>query len=248
MHKSFKHILKGPSKVGLFLFRQRNVLLFLVLFPLLLSTFGLNDSGQANKQKIRIAQASNRSKVIRYKRYQPKSITDFTLQDFQVEQAYRLGEYKVVNVYRWNELNEESTSNDWGDRLLLLNAQNEIVFTSVASGDLYLYQPYFFKSNHSSKIIVVCQMGFEYYCGGDVFIIENGQMTAAGYLNIEGIDEDKPLVDILAIHESEDKLTFTFRADSLIIDPGGETEHITNSAGIRYEYERGELMLRGDGL
>jgi hypothetical protein len=116
MHKSFKHILKSPSKVGLFLFRQRNVLLFLVLCPLLLSTFGLNDSGQANKQKIRIAKASHRSKVIRYKRYQPKSIADFTLQDFQVEQAFVIGDHKVVNVYRWNELNEESTSADWGDR------------------------------------------------------------------------------------------------------------------------------------
>lgn len=248
MHKRFKHILKSPSKVGLFLFHQRTVLLFIVLCPLLLSMFELKDSSQTKRQKMRIAQVSKQGKVIRFKRYQPKSIADLVLPDFHVEQAYRIGEYKVVNVYRWNELNEESTSTDWGDRLLLLNTKNEIIFTSLASGDLYLYQPYFFKSNQSSKIIVVCQMGFEYYCGGDVFIIENGQMSAAGYLNIEGIDEDKPLVDILDIHESDDKLTFTFRADSLIIDPGGETEHIMNASGIRYEYERGELVLKDNGL
>jgi len=247
MHKSFKQFLKGPSKVGLFLFHQRTVLLFIVLCPMMLSMLGLNDLAQA-KKNARPSQVHNPSKAIRYKRYQPKSIADFTLHDFQVEQANQIGENKVVKVYRWNELNEESTSTDWGDRLLLLNAKNDIVFSSVASGDLYLYQPYFFNSNQSSKIIVVCQMGFEYYCGGDVFIIENGQMKAAGYLNIEGIDPDKPLVDILSIHESDDKLTFTFRSDSLIVDPGGETEHITNASGIRYEYERGVMVLKGTGL
>jgi hypothetical protein len=247
MHKSIKHILKGPSKVGLFLFRQRTVLLFIVLCPLLLSMFELNDWAQTKKEKMPIVQVSKQGKVIRFKRYQPKSIADLVLQEFHVEQAYAIAENKVIIGYHLKELTEEPMSNDWGDRLIFLNAKHERVFTSLASGDLYLYQPYFFKSNHSSKIIVVCQMGFEYYCGGDVFIIENGQMSAAGYLNIEGIDPEKPLVDILNIHESDDKLTFTFRADSLILDPGGETEHITNASGIRYEYERGELVLRGDG-
>jgi hypothetical protein len=247
MLKRFKHILKSPSKVGLFLLPHRTVLLFMALCPAVLGVFWRNDGALA-KKNAQMTLVYNPSKVIRFTRYEPKTIADFVLQEFHVEQAYAVAENKVIIGYHLKELTEESTSNDWGDRLLFLNAKNETVFASVASGDLYLYQPYFFKSNHSSKIIVVCQMGFEYYCGGDVFIIENGHMSAAGYLNIEGIDPEKPLVDILTIHESEDKLTFTFRADSLILDPGGETEHITNASGIRYEFERGELVLKDKGL
>jgi hypothetical protein len=186
-----------------------------------------------------------KTNILEFKEFRPKKIKGLQLDGFEIAYAFGLKGNKCVVGY---ETPNESNDEGFGECVLLLNAQNQVLFKSKGSGDLYLYEPHFFRSKRSSKIFLVCQSGFEYYCGADVFEYHNGRMSKIGYLNIEGTNPEVPLVGILQIYEVNERIYFSVTSDSLIIDPGGETEHITNASGIRYEYERGELVLKGKGL
>lgn len=173
-----------------------------------------------------------------YVKFIPDSISGVAVKGFKIDSSYKIGNSKiVVGIYESidGEMTYPDTEKDWGDRLLVLNDKNQITYKSKGVGETYLYEPYFYKNKSNNKIIIVCQRAYEYFFGGDAFLLENDKIKYIGDIDVEGkFDEDK-LVDILKIKETKDKITFTFDSDSIILEPGSKDIYVKNN-NIRYEY------------
>lgn len=180
---------------------------------------------------------------ITYYEFVPKALKDVKIKGFDVQKAYEMDGYKIVSGY-YEPVNGKirlpDTDKDWGDRLLLVDSRNEIIYRSPGAGDAYLYIPHFYKNDSNDKIIVICQLAFEYYFGGDVFELEKGKVKFLGNLNIEVYDPDmeKFLADNIIIREKSQDLFFDFDADSLVLDPGGQKEEVIKNDSIRYVFDR----------
>lgn len=179
---------------------------------------------------------------ITYYEFDPEALKGVKIKGFEVQNAYATDDYKIVSGY-YEPVNGQitwpDTDKDWGDRLLVLDNRNEIVYKSPGAGDAYLYEPHFYKNDYNDKIIVICQLAFEYYFGGDVFELEKGKVKFIGNLNIEVYDPDMEefLADKVIIREKSQDLFFSFDADSLILDPGGEKEKVIKNDSIRYVFD-----------
>ena len=108
---------------------------------------------------------------------------------------------------------------------------------------MYLFEPHFYKNDQSDKIYIVCQAAFEYYCGGDVFLLENQKIKALGTVDISGKDMETSLIDILRINENGKETIFSFDTDSLIFNPGGEKETLIENTNLRYVYDGKKFKL-----
>lgn len=184
--------------------------------------------------------SSQNPKNSTYFEFKLDTLSNFKLADYEISDAYQIGANKIVTGYD-RKANPDRDKN-WGDKLLLLNNKNEIVFKSNGFGDVYLFQPHFYKNNTNEKIIIVCQLAYEYYFGGETFLYENGAIEYVGNIDVEGKYEETNLIDILEINEKNDKLIFTFNSDSIIYKPDNEDIMLKNNA-IRYEYKNKEMKL-----
>ena len=189
--------------------------------------------------------ANNKSDDISYYLFKPDSISNVKIEQISVDYSYKINKNKiVVGIYKDSDGKIESSNseNDWGDRLICLDEKDKIIFKGKGVGDLYLYEPYFYKNDLNDKIIIVCQLGYEYYFGGDAFILENGKINHIGSIDIESTNMETKLIDILNIKEFENKVIFTFNSDSLVLKPGKEDIIVKNN-NIRYEYMNKSLEL-----
>lgn len=189
--------------------------------------------------------ANNKSDDISYYLFKPDSISNVKIEQISVDYSYKINKNKiVVGIYKESDGKIESSNseNDWGDRLICLDEKDKIIFKGKGVGDLYLYEPYFYKNDLNDKIIIVCQLGYEYYFGGDAFILENGKINHIGSIDIESTNMETKLIDILNIKEFENKVIFTFNSDSLVLKPGKEDIIVKNN-NIRYEYMNKSLEL-----
>ncbi|MFX0558081.1 hypothetical protein ACOCEA_14870 [Maribacter sp. CXY002] len=183
-----------------------------------------------------------------YSEFHPKKLDNIQIDRFHIEQAFEVNGYKIVagNFEPVNGQNvAPDTENDWGDRLLMLDSTNNIVYKSQGVGDVYRYDPHFYEVDGSDKIIIICQLAFEYPFGGEAFILENGILMYMGRLDIEGYyeeDDGKYMVDIIEIKEVNNAIEFTFKTEQLLLGPGTEDEVITNN-NARYVYKNKELSL-----
>lgn len=180
------------------------------------------------------------NKTINYFEFMPDTIPNFKLNNFDIDCAYQLDSKKIVAGY--DRKADPNSEKDWGDKLLLLNNKNEILFKSDGVGDVYLFEPHFYKNLETNKIIIICQLGFEYYFGGKVFVYENGEITSIGTLGLEGDDPEKSLVNIVEINEKDNEIVFTFKSDSLILAPDSEDILIKNT-GVKYIYKNKQLIF-----
>lgn len=206
-------------------------------------TLSDNPDAQTQSSELTGKNINKRNKVNKtnnYIEFTPDTIPNLKLSNFAIEYAYQLDAKKIVAVYD-NDANPD-TEKDWGNKLLLLNDKNEILFKSYGVGDVYLFEPHFYKNIETNKIIIICQLGFEYYFGGEAFVYENGKITFIGRLDIEGDDHEKSLTDIVEIHEKDNEIVFTFKSDSLVLDPGSNNIVIKNK-GVKYVYKNEQLIL-----
>jgi len=180
-----------------------------------------------------------------YVKFQTDSISDVTVKGFKIDASYKIGNSKVVVGYYESidgKMTYPDTEKDWGDRLLLLNDKNQIIFKSKGVGDTYLYEPHFYKNKSNNKIIIVCQRAYEYFFGGDAFLLENDKIKYIGDIDVEGKYEEDILVDILKIKETKDKITFSFDSDSILLEPGSKDIYVKNN-NIRYEYKNNSFKF-----
>lgn len=187
---------------------------------------------------------------ISYTEYRPQKPEKLQIDNFEVAHLFDFNGYKIVSGNYIPEdgkhfASDTETETDWGDRLLLLNASNEIVYKSQGVGDLYLFEPHFYKNDVSDKVIIICQMAFEYPFGGESFILEKGILKPIGTLNIEPYDEnlDTYLTDVLEINEIESNIVFALKSEEVVLKPGSEDEVKTNKNAI-YVWQNNELSLK----
>ncbi|WP_223607636.1 hypothetical protein [Chryseobacterium sp. OSA05B] len=182
---------------------------------------------------------------VSYTEFKPEKISDLKIKGFDIEQAFSVEGNKIVSgnfQFTDGKITLPDTEEDFGKRLLLLNHKNEIIFQSQGSGEAYLYEPYFYKNSQNGNMIIVCQLAYEYFFGGDAYLLEKGKIKYLGNLDIEPDNEEKKLTDILRIKESKDGITFTFDADSLVLKPGSEDITIKNK-DVKYVYDYKSLKL-----
>ena len=180
------------------------------------------------------------SENISYFEFKPDTLSKYELTDFDVESAYQFNSKRIVTAY--DQKANPDTEKNWGDKLLLLNSKNEILFKSDGVGDVYLFEPHFYKNVNNEKIIIVCQLAYEYFFGGEAFIYSNGQIKYIGNIDIESENEERNLINILKINERENRIIFTFNADSIIYKPSKEAIVLKNN-NIKYVYENEKLRI-----
>ncbi|MCL5245185.1 SH3 domain-containing protein [Cellulophaga sp. 20_2_10] len=182
----------------------------------------------------------------KYYEFKPDTISDITLKHFDAENVYKLDSQKIVtgNYKPKNgKIIEPDSEKDWGDRLILLNNKNEILFKSFGAGDVYLFEPHFYKNNRTNKIVIVCQLAYEYCFGGEAFIYENGEISYIGLLDVDSDNDEKCLIDIIEIQEVDDEIIFSFNSGNILLEPGSE-DILIKSKGVNYIYSNKELILK----
>ncbi|MEX0315647.1 MAG: hypothetical protein AB3N18_15835, partial [Allomuricauda sp.] len=117
------------------------------------------------------------------------------------------------------------------------------IYQSNRYGEPYLFKPHFYKSNVSGKTIIICQLAYEYFFGGEAFIFENGKIKNIGRLDIEPTSEENYLTEIIRIKEIANEIIFSFDSDSLLLEPGSGDILIENN-GVTYNYIDGQLSLK----
>ncbi|WP_186754057.1 PA3715 family protein [Echinicola salinicaeni] len=182
-----------------------------------------------------------------YSKIHPRKLENFQLDKFEVDQAYELNGQKIITGNYIPEKGKHDTSSDesqsdWGDRLLILDSANNVVFQSHGHGDYYLFEPHFYKTEVSNKIIIICQKAFEYPFGGEVFILEKERIKHIGTLDIEGTEEGQYLTEKVDIQEIGNSLVFAIKSNQLVLKPGEEfSTQVTNAI---YVYQGNQLILK----
>jgi hypothetical protein len=221
---------------------QKKLLVGIVILTLHACKESSTEKKSANKQVNEKAQhidTLTKPASIEYYRFKPDSLTGLDIKDFQIDHAYRLGNQKLITGYYQpvdGKIIPPDTEKDYGRRMLFLENNNDIVFKSKGTGDTYLYEPYFFKNKENGKTIVICQLAFEYFFGGEAFLIQDGGIKYMGNIDVEGDDPENKLVDIVRINETGNRIIITFNAKSLILQPGSKDIPVKNK-NTRYEYD-----------
>ncbi|MGD1318325.1 hypothetical protein [Chryseobacterium sp. 2R14A] len=86
-------------------------------------------------------------------------------------------------------------------------------------------------------------MAFEYFFGGEAFLLENNKVRYIGNLDIESDDMEKSLTDIINIEEANNDIIFSFKSDSLLLKPGSDDILIPNN-NVRYIYNNSQLTMK----
>lgn len=181
------------------------------------------------------------SDSITYGEFKPNVITDYQLDGYQVDDAFEFETFFVLSAYAEGDLETSENPVNWGDRLMLIKNKS-ILFESKPVGDVYLYEPHFYGNSKNARTIIICQLAYEYYFGGDVFLLEDGEISFLGNIDIDGPDSETPLTDIVQISENDETLNFHFKSDSLNFKPGNEDVLIPNN-NIHYSYNNEKWLL-----
>lgn len=221
-------------------------LIFLV--PIITSSCSVTFEQRGNQD----TQISDKqSEKIEYYEFQPYTVPIPVLNGIDLEYAYQIGSNKIVTGYYGStdngELSKQDSESDWGHRLFLLSDREEVLYKSVGVGDVYLFEPHFYKNGKNNKVVIICQLAFEYFFGGEVFLLENGKVQYIGNLNVESFNkanEDECLTDIVLVNEGNNQLSFKFNSDSLIINPGSIDEEINFNDDLQYVFENQEFRLK----
>lgn len=181
-----------------------------------------------------------------YEEFTPDSSNWQSTPEIDVSAAFELDGFTLVSAFDHLSYNEDAyeqdTVNGWGDRLFLFNGKNEMLYKSKGVGDPYLYHPHFYRNDVNSKVYIVCQLGYEYWFGGDAFLFENGKLSYLGNIDVEGSEMETSLIDILNIQEMKDETIFSFEGDSVILDPGHDPVIVAND-DLRYVYKNGKFTF-----
>lgn len=209
--------------------------------------FGAFTSCEIEKQSAPVVEIVQEAiEPIVYEEFTPDSSNMESTPEIDVNAAFELDAFTIVSAYDRLSYNEgaieQDTVNGWGDRLFLFNNKNEIIYQSKGVGELYVYHPYFYRNAVNRKVFIICQMGNEFWFGGDLFLYENGTIKYVGNIDVEGADMETSLIDIINIQETKNETIFTFNRDSVALHPGGDIE-IVPSKGLSYVYKNDRFKL-----
>lgn len=178
---------------------------------------------------------------IDFTEFKPELVSGIEIDSFQIDEIYSLDSVFIFPAYGEGDLESSSHPNNWGDRLVFFK-NGMIEFQSKPVGDVYLFEPHFYKNQVNNTIIIICQLGFEYFSGGQAFSYKNDEIKYIGDIEIASTNEEFGLAQIVKIHEDGENIYFNFKADSLIFQPGHKDEIIENN--IQYIFNGNSLRLK----
>lgn len=185
-------------------------------------------------------------KTVQYHQFKADTLTNLTIADFEVLASYQLKNVKVIEGnYRPidGKMVAPDTKKDQGRRLLILNNKNKIISKSKGVGEVYLNEPYFYKNETHNNVLIICQLGYEYYFGAEAYLLRDDHLKYIGKIDIESKNMEIPLIDILRIKENKEIITFSFDSDSILLKPGNQDELVKNN-NFRYEYDYKTFRLK----
>ncbi|MBA5792528.1 hypothetical protein H1R17_07335 [Flavobacterium sp. xlx-214] len=188
--------------------------------------------------------SADEKKIIQFTKFKPDS-SFLKINRFSSNTAFQINDNYILTGYYESidgKISYPDKENDHGHRLLFVNSKKEIKYKSFGVCDVYLYQPNFYKNGFDDRIIIVCQLAYEYFFGGEAFLIEKNKIKYLGNIDIESNDMETNLVEILKIRNENDKLIFSFDSDSLLLKPGSDDIIVKNN-NIRYEYDGKSFRL-----
>jgi len=222
---------------------KRLIVLFTVIFLIQCDKKPTENNVSAKHKNNQTNTENTIPELIDYHEFKADSIKNISLQGFDTFTTHQLNQYKIVTGYYEpvdGKIVHPDTEKDNGRRLLVLDQQNKIIFKSIGFGDIYLFEPHFFRNEINDKIIIVFQIAYEYFMGGEAFLIDGNDIKYLGNMDIESKEMELPMTKILKIKEANQKIKFTFEADSLLLEPGSKDIFIKNN-GTKYVYENSKF-------
>lgn len=223
--------------------------LYIIVLIALLFILSCNDkkqkaeSQEKSEMKIDVDQISpptaKSSEIFKYEIFKVDTLTSLKIKGFEILNAYQINNIKIAEGYYTGSEGKfvtPVTPQSDGRRLLTLNSKNEIKSIGKDVGDLYYNQPNFYRNMHNGNIIIVCQLAYEYFFGGEAYLLKGDQLTYIGNIDVESKNMEISLIDILKITEKDQLITFSFASDSIFLKPGNEDQLVKNT-NIRYEYD-----------
>ena len=183
---------------------------------------------------------------IHYSQFEPNLVEGFSVEGFEIDNAYKINGSIVAAAYSDGDLVTSSSPTNWGDRLVLIKGDT-IHFQSKPVGDPYQYEPHFFGNTINKKVVVICQLGNEDHYGGEAFMLDDGEVEFIGAIEIESpfdTAENNCLIDIVRISEKDNSIYFKFTSDSLVFVGNDDWLHFTNDS-VHYQYQNQVLKLIG---
>jgi hypothetical protein len=167
---------------------------------------------------------------------------EFKLDGFIIRDTYVLNDRERFVIA--SQLTADQTDFE-GLRLLYIK-DNKIEFKSKDVGESYIYKPTFYKFKDNS-ILIVCQQGFEYFIGVDVFEFRNGKINVIGNMDLASNISDnlESVIPNMTIERKYgDEYDFRFKGQ-VTINPGGKAERKVNGESIKciYMKETGVISL-----
>ncbi len=166
----------------------------------------------------------------------------FKLDGFTVRDSYQLNENERFVVASQQTANQADIE---GLRLIYIK-ENKIEFKSPNVGESYIYRPTFYKFQDNS-FLIVCELGFEYSLGVDIFELKEGRILKIGNIDVASNTDDIPtsIVPNMTIEKKYgDQYNFTFKGET-VINPGGREETKIDGRLIKgiYLKETGKISL-----
>lgn len=215
--------------------KQFNLLLFVALF---FSSCGVSQS-TPKKTKNRIDGTT-------YVKLIPEQVQDVVLEGFDIDIAYQVDSSLIFSAYTDGDLTTSDSPVNWGDRLVQMK-KGKVIFQSKPVGDPYEYTPSFFQNPNNGKIVIICQLGNEDHYGGEVFILENGDIHFIGMIEVENpydLPNNNSLIDIIQITEYNSSIYFEFNSDTLTYLGNNDWKEVIND-GVYYKYANDKFELIG---
>lgn len=204
------------------------------------------DNNLPYNSKIKLDKTSGN--ILPFEKFTPETLSDFKYKDFYIDESYKIYNLSLLFGYYENE-SKQNTEFDYGKRLVCFDKDNKKIFQSKGSGDTWIFRPSFFISPDKEEIVIMCQLGFEYFYGAECFLLKNNILNNMGMIEVEPYSEsveeysNDPVTDVTEIKYNNNKLEFTFNADTLIFDHGGENSRIIENSNFIYIYKDGKLEM-----
>lgn len=170
---------------------------------------------------------------------------------FKTDENYHLEGYRIRHtvvisgkekLLIASEIPEDIKDSE-GLRLLFL-IDNEVVYKTEDIGESYIYKPSFFQFTDST-LIIVCEQGFEYSAGIDIYELKNSRISYLGFLNMASNTDDFPasiVPNMIVERNNVYNYSFRFTGD-VVIDPEGDNERTVKGDRIAVKENKGKLII-----
>ncbi len=167
-----------------------------------------------------------------------EKLDGFRLAGFTISEAYVLNAREKFVI-----ASQKTAANTDPEGLQLLYLKdNKIVFKSEHVGESYIYRPTFYKFKDS--MLIICETGFEYSTGINVFEYKDGSILKMGNIDIASDnDTDTSIIPNMVIAKTHQYM-FAFQGP-IVLNPGGPREKKFEGRQVKAIYYRnqGELGL-----